>query len=148
MRWRPRPCFLNGMGEDNLAEFGAAREGEGALRTFLDAQRPALVSGDSAAVIEGMRSLLPEADAAAFTDDFATFLLACFQEGLRSGVDGWVDDDLAFLAPWGFDLDAPDRHGIPVSVWQGTADLMVPAAPGWRRTSRGRSPTSSRARDT
>lgn len=122
--------FLDGMGEDNLEEFAAAREGEAALRAVLEAQVPDLVSGDSAAVVEGMRSLLPDVDQAAFTDDFATFLLASFQEGLRSGVDGWVDDDLAFLAPWGFDLAAPARHGIPVSVWQGGADLMVPAAHG------------------
>lgn len=122
--------FLDGMGEDNLLEFAAARQGEATLRAFLESQAPDLVSGDSAAVVAGMRSLLPEVDQAAFTDDFATFLMASFREGLGSGVDGWVDDDLAFLQPWGFDLGAPARHGIPVFVWQGSADLMVPAAHG------------------
>ena len=122
--------FQGGMGEDNQQEFGAARRGEAALRPFLEAQVPGLVGGDPESVVAAMRSLLPEVDQTAFTDDFASFLLASFREGLGSGVDGWVDDDLAFLQPWGFDLAAPARHGIPVFVWQGGVDLMVPAAHG------------------
>lgn len=122
--------FLDGMGTDNQHEFAAAREGEAALRAYLEPQVPDLVRGSPEALVAGMRSLLPEVDQAAVTADFASFLLTSFATGLASGVDGWVDDDLAFLRPWGFDLDAPARHGIPVFVWQGGADLMVPAAHG------------------
>jgi len=38
-------------------------------------------------------------------------------------VDGWIDDDLAFTREWGFD---PPELTVPVSVWQGREDLMVP----------------------
>lgn len=122
--------FLDGMGADNHDEFAAAAEGEAALRAYLEPQVTDLTGGDPQALVAGMRSLLPEVDQAVVTAEFATFLLASFANGLASGVDGWVDDDLAFLQPWGFDLGAPASHGIPVFVWQGDADLMVPAAHG------------------
>jgi pimeloyl-ACP methyl ester carboxylesterase len=123
--------FLDGMGEDNLEEFRAAGEGEAALRRLLEAQAPRLVSSTVEEVVEAMRTLLPAVDRKIFRrPDVAPFLLASFQEGLRHGVDGWVDDDLALLRPWGFDVEAPGRHGTPVSVWQGGEDLMVPVAHG------------------
>ncbi|MEO7236784.1 MAG: alpha/beta fold hydrolase [Lapillicoccus sp.] len=123
--------FLDGMGADNLEEFAAAAEGEAALRRFLEAQALQMVSSTVEDVVEAMGSLLPPVDQEIFRrSDVAPFLLASFQEGLRHGVDGWIDDDLAFLRPWGFDLGAPDRDGIPVSVWQGSDDLMVPGAHG------------------
>ena len=52
---------------------------------------------------------------------------AGFSEALRNGVDGWVDDDLAFVKPWGFALD---DIAVPAFVWQGSDDLMVPFAHG------------------
>jgi pimeloyl-ACP methyl ester carboxylesterase len=39
------------------------------------------------------------------------------------GIDGWVDDCLAFTRPWGFDLTSIT---VPVSVWYGVQDVLVP----------------------
>jgi len=119
--------FLAGMGQDNIDEFGAALQGEGPLREYLEAQRPELVVADAAGIIRSLRSILPEIDQSIITDQFGADLAESFHEALRVGVDGWLDDDLAFVAPWGFDLD---EIRVPVSIWQGSLDLMVPYAHG------------------
>jgi pimeloyl-ACP methyl ester carboxylesterase len=43
------------------------------------------------------------------------------------GVWGWVDDDLAFAKPWGFDLS---EIAVPLRVTYGQKDVLVPAAHG------------------
>ena len=119
--------FLAGMGEANVVEFGAAVAGEEPLRAFLEPEAEQLrtiVPGD---IVASLDSLLPPADRAVLTDEYAEDLAASFHEALQVGTDGWVDDDLAFVAPWGFTLD--EITG-PVQLWQGSEDLMVPAAHG------------------
>lgn len=119
--------FLTGMGEDNVEEFGAAIEGEGALRDYLEAAREHLKDADPEAIGASMASLLPPTDQAVLTDDFGQDMAANFREALRISADGWTDDDLAFVRPWGFALADVQA---PVSLWQGTDDLMVPFAHG------------------
>jgi pimeloyl-ACP methyl ester carboxylesterase len=46
---------------------------------------------------------------------------------VREGTAGWIDDDLAFVSPWGFD---PAEVRVPTFVWHGDADLAVPFAHG------------------
>ena len=74
-----------------------------------------------------MGSLLPDVDRAMLTDEFGAELAGGFCEALEVSVDGWLDDDLAFVRPWGFDLDA---LSVPSFIWQGGQDLMVPLAHG------------------
>jgi len=116
-----------GMGQDNLDEFGAAATGEAALRAYLDGQAPALRTIAPDAIVAAMASLLPDVDRAVLTDEFAEDSAAGFHEALRLGIDGWVDDDLAFLSPWGFALE---EIRVPLMIWQGDEDLMVPFAHG------------------
>ena len=119
--------FLDGMGEQNIDEFGLALAGEVALRPSLEAEAVGLRDTDAAGLITGMATLLPDVDRAVLTDEFGEDMAANFAEALRTGVDGWVDDDLAFTAPWGFTLD---EVTVPTFVWQGSQDLMVPFAHG------------------
>lgn len=116
--------FLDGMGEDNLEEFGLALEGEGALRPFVERHAAGIRAADARGVIDQLASLLPPADRAVLSDQVGVDLLANLKGGAER-IDAWVDDDLAFTRPWGFDL-ADVR--VPTYVWQGTEDLMVPAA--------------------
>ena len=124
--------FMAGMGEQNVVEFNASLAGEETLRPSLEADAEQLADTDAAGMIEGMATLLPQVDRDHLTDEFGEDLAANFKEGLRNGVDGWVDDDLAFTGPWGFDLASIT---VPVAIWQGSEDLMVPYAHGqWLAT--------------
>jgi len=122
-----------GMGDDNVAEFGAALLGEPTLRALLEELREHLKDTDTAGIIASLDSLLPDVDKAVLTDEFGEDMVSSFAEALRHGVDGWVDDDLAFTEPWGFDFE--ELSG-PVMIWQGSLDLMVPFAHGEALASR------------
>ena len=50
-------------------------------------------------------------------------LLASIREGLRQGVRGALWDAVLYSRDWGFPLD---RITIPVELWQGGADRIVP----------------------
>ena len=119
--------WMAGMGQGNIDEFGAAIEGPSALRDFLDGEREQLKEVSAENIVVSLESLLPEVDRAVLTDEFAEDIAASFHEGLREGVDGWLDDDLAFVSPWGFDLD---EISTATAIWQGSDDLMVPFAHG------------------
>ncbi len=119
--------FLAGMGQDNLDEFGAAVEGPEALAAYLEAQRTELLATSPEGLRDAMESLLPDVDKAALTGEMAEVVHASMTSGLRHNGDGWLDDDLAFVSPWGFDVSSIE---VPVLVTQGEQDLMVPFAHG------------------
>jgi len=119
--------FLAGMGEENVVEFGAAVVGESSLRPYLELQLDELRTASLNDIMASLESVLPSVDRAVMTDAFGQDLVDGFHEALRVGVDGWLDDDLAFTASWGFDLA---EITVPTLVWQGSDDLMVPFAHG------------------
>jgi pimeloyl-ACP methyl ester carboxylesterase len=119
--------FLDGMGEENHDEFGAALEGEQSLRAYLEAARPGLLHITGAEIHEQIATLLPPVDQESLTGEFGDFLAHEFRQAVSVGVDGWLDDDLAFTRSWGFALSA---IAVPTYVWQGSEDLMVPFAHG------------------
>ena len=119
--------FLAGMGEENLDEFGAAQAGEARLRPYLDEQRDAMREITGSQIAEQMATLLPPVDVAELAGDFGDSLAEEFRQAVSQGVDGWLDDDLALVRPWGFELA---DVAVPTYLWQGSDDLMVPFAHG------------------
>lgn len=119
--------WLDEMGPENVEEFGAALAGEGPLTAYLDTQRTGLLNVTGAEVAEALGGLVPAVDKAALTGDLADYMAAAFRRAMLRGVEGWRDDDLAFVKGWGFELDA---ISVPMTIWQGGQDRMVPFAHG------------------
>ena len=119
--------WMAGMGADNIAEFSAALGGEAELESFLQGVREQLTDITADEVAASLDTLLSDVDRAAVTGEYAEDLAARFREAVRMSVAGWLDDDLAFMRPWGFSLD---EISVPVMIWQGSDDLMVPFAHG------------------
>lgn len=119
--------FLAGMGPENHAEFGAAFEGESRVRAWLEKHGAAFRHITGAEIAEAFGGLVPQIDRDLLAGGFADAMAAEMRRALAGGFDGWVDDDMAFVRPWGFDLAG---IAVPVVVWQGDLDLMVPFAHG------------------
>ena len=119
--------FLAGMGQENVDEFTRAARGPAELEPMLETWGAgmATVTGEQIAGMLG--DLVDEVDARALTGDLAESLARMSRRALSSGIAGWLDDDLAFVKPWGFELGA---IAVPVSIWQGAHDRMVPFAHG------------------
>ncbi|HYO19525.1 MAG TPA: alpha/beta hydrolase [Dermatophilaceae bacterium] len=122
--------FFAGMDPLNVTEFSWAVDGEQQLvpeltrelqemgeRVALD---PSKLLGDDWALDEADRAVLSRSD-------MGEMIRESTQDIVRGGVWGWVDDDLAFVKPWGFDLS---EIAVPVEVRYGSRDVLVPAGHG------------------
>jgi len=121
--------WVTGMDPENVKEFGWALEGEDRLVQQLrseDARIREVAAVDPSAILDQFD--LPSSDKAVLArEDFAQVLRESIAEQTRNGVWGWVDDDLAFTWPWGFD---PATITVPTQVWYGSSDVLVPSAHG------------------
>jgi pimeloyl-ACP methyl ester carboxylesterase len=115
-----------GMGPENVAEFGAAARGPAALTEFLDRETPGFAALTGAGVAASLGGLIADADRAVLTGGYADHVATGLRAAVSAGIAGWRDDDLAFVAGWGFSLGEP----LPVAIWQGDQDRMVPFAHG------------------
>ena len=117
--------YTDGMGSSSQVEFPLAAQGQELYEPYVvNAVADMLAAEDGiddayAAVLSPVdRALL---DSGRFDRDMKVDRL----ESLGGGHYGWLDDGLATVAPWGFDLASIET---PVLLVQGGQDLMVPAA--------------------
>jgi pimeloyl-ACP methyl ester carboxylesterase len=120
--------WLAGMTAGNVAEFEAALAGEAAIREVAERERATTLGRFAAGRSDffGDSYEMSEADQAQMAKHFDA-IADQLTNGLAPGVDGWVDDGLAFTKPWGF---AVDSIRVPVRLTYGRADTLVPAAHG------------------
>jgi pimeloyl-ACP methyl ester carboxylesterase len=121
--------FFAGMDPNNVKEFGWAIAGEETLLPELEREsRKVLTRVDD----DPSKAL---ADFNLSSSDLAVLANPVVQKSLRkstheafaNGVWGWVDDDLAFAKPWGFDVA---ELTVPVEIRYGATDVLVPAGHG------------------
>jgi pimeloyl-ACP methyl ester carboxylesterase len=121
--------WFAGMDPENVKEFGWALEGKETLVRELEREAGELLSRldeDPASLLGEFE--LSEADQTVLQDQIVQERMRkSFREALASGVWGWVDDDLAFVKPWGFEVE---EIRVPVQVRYGAGDVLVPAGHG------------------
>jgi pimeloyl-ACP methyl ester carboxylesterase len=121
--------WFAGMDEENVEEERNALAGEAVLTPYLEEQQRIAeerVAVDPSTLLDDFE--LSESDRAQLArPEYMQVITESTSEQAANGVGGWVDDDLAFLKPWGFDVGAV---GVPVLVRYGLTDVLVPPQHG------------------
>jgi pimeloyl-ACP methyl ester carboxylesterase len=115
--------FFAGMGQGNVDEIKLYHSDPSAARKKSVEDREEVLATTVDQQTEALASLLSAPDAAVLTGEFAEWLLSTEQGGLAPGDQGWWDDGVALMAPWGFDIGS---IGGPVKVWHGRHDRFSP----------------------
>lgn len=116
-----------GMGEGNIKEFDLVLAGEEALRPATERDRAEMLALSAEEMRQVFDTLLGDIDRAALTGALADWLHEGTAHGLAHGADGWIDDDLAFVEPWGFEVGDISR---PTLIVHGADDRFVPLSHG------------------
>lgn len=121
--------WTDGMDPENVKEFSWAMEGEERLAVELarlDEADRKQAAEDASKLLEEFD--LPESDREIMArPEIKAMLRESALEQTRNGIWGWVDDNLAFVKPWGFDVAA--IH-VPTAVWYGAQDVLTPPRHG------------------
>src|SRR3990172_8002282 len=120
--------WLAGMTQGNIDEFSAAMKGEEPMRAIAERERRTTLDrlADGRADFLGDTYELSEANKAQMAKHLTRVADQLFN-ALAPGVDGWVDDMLAFVRPWGFDVTS---IRMPTAIKFGRTDNLVPPAHG------------------
>ena len=92
--------WMAGMGKENVAEFDAALAGEAALTEFLREAEAWLATIKAADLAAALGDLVPDVDIAALSGLYGDYVAESFRVSVSAGLDGWRDDDLAFVHDW------------------------------------------------
>jgi pimeloyl-ACP methyl ester carboxylesterase len=115
------------MGQLNVDDIRLMLADEPAARAKMDEDREEFLAASPEELAEGMKSLLSPVDEAVLAGEMGDYLVYSMREGLAPGSQGWWDDSLAQVRPWGFDLAA---ISVPVLLLHGRPDQFVPFAHG------------------
>lgn len=118
--------YFNGMGDDNLVEFGLALAGPEHLAPFVTATAAEMLE-NLEALAASIQTLVAEPDRIALDGPLGEWWADGLGVSFANGPDGWIDDDLAFTKPFGFDAGA---IACPTLIVHGHLDRFVPVSHG------------------
>lgn len=116
-----------GMGPENVRDFEAAAAGRASYQPIAAGQVKELAAVTTSDIVAAFGGLIDEVDADALTGELAEYVATSFRRAVAQGETGMLEDALQVVRPWGFDLASIT---VPVSVWQGAHDQMVPFSHG------------------
>jgi pimeloyl-ACP methyl ester carboxylesterase len=119
--------YFLGMGELNVQDISLMLDDPVAARAKCERDRLEMLTQTLPELMEFLKTLLAPVDAAALTGELGQYLIDSAHSGLGTSSDGWWDDELAMLEPWGFELGV---IRTPVMLLHGRHDRFVPFSHG------------------
>ena len=119
--------YFADMGELNVEDMKLMLSDPVAAREKCEQDRKEMLKMRGDELHEFLKTLLSPVDAAVLTGAFADFLVESTHSGMPTSSDGWWDDEVAFMKPWGFEFDS---IRTPVLLRHGRQDRFVPYGHG------------------
>jgi pimeloyl-ACP methyl ester carboxylesterase len=115
--------YFADMGEENIEDAELMLTDATAARAKYRERRLALLTATPDDLLAAYPTLLSAADAAVLTGELAEYYAGRDKDSLAPGIEGWWDDSVAMIKPWGFALES---ICAPVMLWHGREDRFVP----------------------
>jgi pimeloyl-ACP methyl ester carboxylesterase len=119
--------WFAGMGQDNVDDFRLVLTDPTAARVKVESLRDEALAATADDLQQTLRTLLTPTDADVLRGELAEYLTYSGYEGLAPGSQGWWDDGVAHVSPWGFELA---DISVPVLLLHGRQDMFVPFGHG------------------
>jgi len=117
------PGFYDGMNADNRESFGHAAAGNATMVKEIQ-RRAAATKADPDYLLTVLNGQMTGADRRVVSHaDIRRLLRKSYQDALKNGEAGWIDDMLAISREWKVDLAAIKA---PVKIWHGKDDNFAP----------------------
>jgi pimeloyl-ACP methyl ester carboxylesterase len=115
--------WFAGVAEANVADFRLFKDDSAAWRRKLVHEVKEMRELTEEQLYESLFGSSPDVDRAVLTPELIAYAHAQMQDGLSQGPDGFIDDNLSDIRPWGFELNSIK---VPVQLWHGMDDSIVP----------------------
>jgi pimeloyl-ACP methyl ester carboxylesterase len=107
----------------NMISYDRAKTGWAELHRFTEEERQVMLADPVAGLRASMVHAPPDDQRIMSEPAWQTSHSNGVREALRQGGEGWTDETLAILSPWGFEPEQVKAH---VAWWAGDADINCP----------------------